>query len=65
MELVWNNPSPNRKVYRPSVWEVMHKEGSSRVIPVHEIQAITSRILERGVKEADAVVATSLVFLCF
>lgn len=65
MELVWNNPSPNRTVYRPAVWEVIHKDGSSRVIPVDEIQAITCRKLEHGVKDAGAVVATGLGIFCF
>ena len=64
MELVWNNPSPNRTVYRPPVWEVIHRDGSSRAILAHEIQAINCHKLEDGMKEAVAVVATGLVF-CF
>jgi hypothetical protein len=51
MELVWNNPSPNRTVYRPSVWEVIRRNGTSRVIPAHEIQAIADRKLDHRAKE--------------
>ena len=51
MELVWNNRSPNRTVYRPAVWEVIRRNGTSRVIPVHEIQSIADRKLDHGVKE--------------
>jgi hypothetical protein len=52
MELVWNNPSPNRTVYRPPVWEVIRRNGTSKVIPTHEIQAIAVRKLNHRVKEA-------------
>jgi hypothetical protein len=52
MELVWNNRSPNRTVYRPSVWEVIGTNGTTRVISAHEIQAIAARRLDHGMKEA-------------
>lgn len=51
MELVWNNPSPNRTVYRPPVWEVIGRDGTSRVISDHEVQAIAARRLDHGAKD--------------
>lgn len=52
MELLWNNRSPNHTVYRPSVWEVIGTNGTTRVISAHEIQAIAARRLDHGMKEA-------------
>ena len=47
MELVWNNLSPNRTVYRPLEWEVILRNGISKVIPAPEIR----HKLNYGVKE--------------
>ena len=49
MKLVWNNPSPNRTVDRPTVWEVFRRDGTSRTIPAHQTRAIADRKLELGV----------------
>jgi hypothetical protein len=51
MKIVWNNPSPNRTVDRPLVWEVFRRNGTSRSIPAHEIRPIASHKLDHGVKE--------------
>ena len=51
MELAWNNPSPNRTVNRPSAWQVIRRDGTSRVIATHEMQATAGHNLEHGVKE--------------
>jgi hypothetical protein len=51
MELVWNNPSPNRTVYRPPGWEVIRRNGTRKVIPAHEIRTIAVRKLNHRVKE--------------
>jgi hypothetical protein len=63
MELLWNNPSPNRTVYRPSVWEVLDRNGTSRVISAHEIQSIAEHKLPRAAKEAFNDLQT--LFFCF
>jgi hypothetical protein len=51
MELVWNNPSPNRTVDRPTVWEVFRRDGTSRAILAHDTRAIADRTLELRIKE--------------
>lgn len=51
MELVWNNRSPNRTLYRPSVWEVIGTNGTARVISAHEIQAGAARRPDHGADE--------------
>ena len=51
MELVWNNPNPNRTIYRPPVWELIRRNGTSRLILAHQIQAVADRTPDPGVKE--------------
>jgi hypothetical protein len=66
MELIWNNPSPNQTVYRPAVWEVIRRNGTSRVIPAHEIQAIAERKRNHGVKEVSSDLQTLFSpYVCF
>ena len=52
MELVWNNPNPNRTVYRPALWEVLSRNGTPRLISAHEIQGFAKRKLDSTAKEA-------------
>ena len=64
MELVWDNPNPNRTVERPSVWEVVRRNGSSKIVSVGEIQRISARKL--AARDALRELQTPLaVFLCF
>ena len=51
MELVWNNPSPNRTAYRPPVWEVIGRNGVTRLISEDELQAIAERKLIHKAKD--------------
>ncbi len=51
MELVWNNPSPNRTVYRPSAWEVIRKNGTRKVVRADEIQTIADQKADHGAKQ--------------
>ncbi len=66
MKLVWNNRRPNRTVYRPSVWEVIGTNGTTRVISAHEIQAIAARRLDHGVKDGfNDSQALTAPYVCF
>jgi len=66
MELVWNNPSPNRTAYRPPVWEVIGRNGVARVISDGEIQAIAERKLIHSAKDVlNQLQAWVLCFCCF
>jgi hypothetical protein len=66
VELVWNNPSPNRTVYRSPVWEVIRTNGTRRVIPAHEIQAMADSKPDYGVKEVSSDLQTlSSPYFCF
>ena len=51
MKIVWSNPSPNRTVDRPLVWEVSRRNGTSWSIPAHEIQPIAGHKPDHGAKE--------------
>lgn len=51
MELVWNNPNPNRTIYRPPMWEVIGRNGATRVISDDELQAIAKRKPSRSAKD--------------
>lgn len=66
MELVWNNPSPNRTIYRAPVWEIIRRNGTGRIISAHEIQAIADRKLDYRAKEVfnDSQVSF-LAYFCF
>jgi len=65
MELVWSNPSPNRTVDRPTVWEVFRRNGTSRVIPACEIQAMADRKPDHGVKAVFHDLQTLFSPFCF
>jgi len=65
MELVWSNPSPNRTVDGPTVWEVFRKNGTSRVIPAYEIQPMADRKSDHGVKEVLHDLQTLFSPFCF
>ena len=66
MELIWNNPSPNRTADRPLEWEVISRNGTSTVIRADEIQAVRDRKVNRAVKEAVNDVQTVLsAYFCF
>ena len=52
MELVWNNPSPNRRAYRAPVWEVLRRNGTRKLISTHEIYGIAEHKLDLPAKEA-------------
>jgi len=66
MELVWNNPSPNRTVYRPPVWEVINRDGTRRVISGHEVQAIVKSKVDHGAKDVlNQLKARVPFFNCF
>lgn len=64
MDLVWNNPRPNRTVDRPLGWEIVRRNGTRRVLPDPGIQAI-SDCKDHGVKDAGAPVATGVLGFCF
>jgi hypothetical protein len=63
MVIVWDNPNPNRTVNRPDVWEVIHKDGSTRIVASSEIASI--RKPENGLKKSDAAAAASAIGFCF
>lgn len=66
MELVWNNPSPNRTAHRPLVWELLRRNGTSRVISDNEVQAMADRKLVHGANEALTEVQTAFAaYFCF
>ena len=66
MELVWNNPNPKRTIYRPPVWELIRRNGTSRLILARQIQAIANRKLDPGVKEVCNDSQTALAtYFCF
>ena len=66
MELVWNNSHPNRTIYRPGAWELVHGNRTSRIIPAEEIQAIADRKLDHRVKEGFNNSQSLLVpYICF
>jgi len=51
MEVVWNNPRPNRTLHRASLWEVVARDGTTMVISSDEVQAIADRKMAHGVKD--------------
>jgi hypothetical protein len=66
MELVWNNSHPNRTIYRPGAWELVHGNRTSRIIPAEEIQAIADRKLNQGANKVFNNSQTLLLpYICF
>jgi hypothetical protein len=66
VELVWNNPNPNRIAYRPSAWEVIGRDGTTKVVAADEIHAIADPKLAHGEKNVRDDVKTSFAaYFCF
>jgi len=51
VELVWNNPKPNRTIDRPAVWEVTRRNGTTTFINTHTVQAVADRDRDDGEEE--------------
>jgi hypothetical protein len=65
MKLVWNNPSPIRTDRHPQAWEVIGRDGTTRVISGHEIQAISDGKLVHGENLLSSLQALPASYLCF
>jgi hypothetical protein len=66
MELVWDNPSPNRTLDRPAIWEVVARDGTTSVISVDEIQAFADRKTSHGVNEiVSGLESLASLYFCF
>ncbi len=66
MELVWNNPNPSRTAYRPPMWELIGRDGTTKLVTADEIQVVADRKLGRDVKDVVDRVATPFsAYFCF
>jgi hypothetical protein len=66
MELLWNNPNPNRTLHRPPVWQVIRRDGTRRSISDHEVQAIAEREVDPSANDAlSPLQARVPLFYCF
>jgi len=66
MELVWNNPSPDRTVDRPAAWEVIGRDGTKRVFSTDEVQAIADRkIAHRANDATHGMESLVSLYFCF
>lgn len=64
MDLVWNNPNPDRTANRPPAWEVVARDGTMRVISADEVRAEAGRKIAHDVKDV-ANASESLLSLSF
>ena len=66
MEVVWNNPRPNRTLHRASLWEVVARDGTTMVISADEVQAMAGRRMgEKLDSDANGLENAFSLYFCF
>jgi len=66
MELVWNNPNPDRTANRPPACEVVARDGTRRVVSADEVQAMADGEIAHDVKDvANASESLLSLYFCF